>query len=699
MMTKLKILFQIIRHLGVGWIAFRVFYKLKFLIRYYEWILPAGTWDRYPLKRFLSDPNLVLNCNYKEYRRNLDVRFFFESNEKETANEILKSFDATSTNPQSVAEEVSRGIFTYFSHQKMNIGFPPNWHSNPFNQQQIPSKRHWSRIDDFGYGDIKIIWEPSRFGFVYPLVRAYWRERNETYAECFWTLVEDWMDNNPPNQGANWKCGQEVAIRVMALCFGLYGFYDSPYTTPARVKKIVQLIAFSGERIEKNIHYAISQKNNHGMSEAMGLFTIGVLFPEFKASQKWKSHGKYWLELLAQRLIYKDGAFSQHSANYHRLMLHDYIWALRLGDLNQCQLNEKTKERIKKAFEFLYQIQDKLSGKIPCYGQNDGSLILALNNCDYQDFRPVIQTLNYYFYSTCCFERGPWDEDLFWLFNRTIYNNDVITTKQSNLSAQQGGCYTIRNSNGFTFIRCATFRHRPGHADLLHVDIWWQGINIAQDSGTFSYNAPPPWDNPLSQAFYHNTVTVNQRDQMERISKFLWLPWINDKVITINEENNGSQILWSGEHDGYHRLQPPVFHRRHVIMLGEEHWLVCDRLSSASEFKARLHWLICDQPHRLDEENGRLDMETSMGIYSIVINTLSGSSTVFILRADDKSPYGWRAPYYNSKEPSLSLIGDSTGKELLFVSAFGPSISDLKAGEGKVILKTHTREWECLIPD
>ena len=33
--------------------------------------------------------------------------------------------------------------------------------------------------------------------------------------------------------------------------------------------------------------------------------------------------------------------------------------------------------------------------------------------------------------------------------------------------------------------------------DQLHLDLWWRGLNIAQDAGTYLYNADPPWDNPL----------------------------------------------------------------------------------------------------------------------------------------------------------------------------------------------------------
>jgi len=55
-----------------------------------------------------------------------------------------------------------------------------------------------------------VIWEPSRFGFAYALVRAYWRSGDERYAELFWQLVEDWRANNTPQLGPNWKCGQEM---------------------------------------------------------------------------------------------------------------------------------------------------------------------------------------------------------------------------------------------------------------------------------------------------------------------------------------------------------------------------------------------------------------------------------------------------------------------------------------------------------
>src|SRR6185295_14728429 len=98
----------------------------------------------------------------------------------------------------------------------------------------------------------------------------YWRTSDESYIELFWSAVEDWRAKNPPQQGPNWKCGQETAFRVMAWCFALYGLMDAQATTAARVAVLAQMIAVSAHRIQANIDYALSQRNNHGISEALG---------------------------------------------------------------------------------------------------------------------------------------------------------------------------------------------------------------------------------------------------------------------------------------------------------------------------------------------------------------------------------------------------------------------------------------------
>ena len=77
------------------------------------------------------------------------------------------------------------------------------------------------------------------------------------------------------------------------------------------------------KRIESNIFYSIVQDNNHGISEASGLFMGGLWLENNSKNyknlgKKYKKKDEKWLENRLDKLIEKDGSFSQHSTNYHR---------------------------------------------------------------------------------------------------------------------------------------------------------------------------------------------------------------------------------------------------------------------------------------------------------------------------------------------------------------------------------------------
>ena len=253
MFKKLQIGYQLWRHFGTNWLWFRAQYALQQRTGMVKRQSPAIPWDQQPLATFLKEKSLADPTQYALYRRSAAPKFFFDPTKQTAYQPLLQQWDSQTASPVLQAAEVKAGILRYFEHTPAAIGCPPDWHRNPFTNQVAPADRHWSEVADFGYGDIKIIWEPSRFGFVYALVRAYWRAGDEQYAELFWQLVEDWRLHNPPQLGPNWKCGQETTFRVMAWCFGLYGFLNAQASTPERIVMLAQMIAVSGQRILANI--------------------------------------------------------------------------------------------------------------------------------------------------------------------------------------------------------------------------------------------------------------------------------------------------------------------------------------------------------------------------------------------------------------------------------------------------------------
>jgi asparagine synthase (glutamine-hydrolysing) len=207
---------------------------------------------------------------------------------------------------------------------------------------------------------------------------------------------------------------------------------------------------------------------------------------------------------------------------------------------------------------------------------------------------------------------------------------------------------------------------------MLHMDLRWRGQNVALDAGTYSYNAPQPWANPLAQTAYHNTVTVDDLDQMERVSRFLWLPWVRGWVTRNQQSSDGQLAYWEGEHDGYQRLRPSVSHRRGILRLRDDYWLVLDALRSSGEHRYSLHWLLPDLTHVWDEKAGHVELSTPVGVYHLQMATVSRTGAYSLVRADAHSARGWSAPSYGFREPALSVALVVHAKTLVFWTLFGP---------------------------
>jgi asparagine synthase (glutamine-hydrolysing) len=675
--------------MGLVWVSRRVKFAARGRLGIMQRRLPMCRWSQRPLAAFLRDGVPSDPVQYRRLRQNSAGRFFFQT---------LPSADrlASISEAQAVAQAdaLLRGTWIYFGAIPVKAGFPPNWHRNPLTGEPAPSNRHWADLDDFAFGDIKLVWEASRFSPVYALVRAYGLTGNEEYPKAFWSLVEHWAQHNPPQAGLNWKCGQEAAFRLMVWCFGLHAFLHSPQSTPERVGNLAAMIAVTATRIEANIDYALSQNNNHGISEATGLFTVGTLFPEFRQAESWVARGRDLLESQARTQIYDDGAYVQHSMNYHRVMLHDYIWAARLAEISDAPFSEALYARLLRSTEFLDALTDLVSGQAPNYGNNDGAQVLPLTDCEYADFRPVLQASYYLCSRQRRFAAGPWDEALIWLFGESALTSPMRPNKQPAIGSSSG-YYLLRGRESWAMIRCAEYRDRPAHADQLHLDLWWRGLNVAIDGGTFQYNAPPPWDAAFSGSAAHNTITVDGQDQMRRFSRFLWIEWAKGREM--KHKKSGDSELWAGEHDGYRGVG--VRHRRTVERAADA-WTVVDEVLGTGDHRACLHWTFSDFPCDFDLEARTIRLNTPEGL--VQIRTKSDRhAQLSLVRAgeilagagvaENVAARGWVSGKYASKVPALSLAFEVSGSLPVSFSTTFEFISKTNVSRDLELLHTDLR--------
>ncbi len=577
------------------------------------------------------------------------------------------------------AQEITAGYVRLFGGDPLPIDLSPILPLYPWSDYEL------GRVE-IGTEDIKFTWEPARFNWAIQLMRAYQLTNKEEYAAVFWKYLETFLAANPPYQGPNWTSGQEAALRIIAWAFVIKGFAPSASSTLERMQILARSIAAHASRIPPTLIYARSQNNNHLLSEAAGLYTAGLLLPGHPGAEGWRRTGWKWFNRGVQRQLEAGGAYIQQSTNYHRLMLHLALWVNALAKATGDPWPAASLKRLQAAAGWLHQRLDPNSGQVPNFGHNDGSNLFPLG--EYGDYRPTVQAARIAFTGHCAFKIGPWDELSERLGLRIAEAEQAVLEvekrKSTNQTHHDATGAILRSENCWVGLRAGRLTDRPGQADQLQVDLWWRGMPVFLDAGTYRYTAGAPWDNGLASGFAHNSVTVDGREPMTRAGRFLWLDWDQAEIETCIP----TQIV--GRRSGYQKLG--VQHRRSVQFVENGLWKVTDdftpsgRRSLPHTFTA--HWLLPDWPYQF--EGTQLSLASPRG--SVLVNVDCSAPTqpdlhLQIIRAgelragegDFPEISGWWSPTYNTKLPALSLRASFSGRLparlTTFIALDRPSIS------------------------
>jgi Heparinase II/III-like protein len=335
------------------------------------------------------------------------------------------------------------------------------------------------------------------------------------------------------------------------------------------------------------------------------------------------------------------------------------LWTLRLAEIHNAPLHSDIRERAQAAFDFMRPWVDSASGLAPNYGSNDGSLTFPLAPGAYRDFRPLLQ-LGAAVLHRSALKPGPWDEAALWF---GAMPPAVEKAAPVPVPTAETGYFRLGDENSWALVRAGRYTRRPFQADQLHVDLWWQGINLARDAGTYLYNGPAPWNNGLAGTAVHNTATVDHHDQMRRASRFLWVDWAQASGRSHSSARQACHDRFEGEHDGYRRFG--VTHRRIVQWLGGAGWIIVDDMEGAGEHDVRLHWLVADLPFEVS--NSPFQVVFPSGQSRVRWNIFGGSAgNGAIIRAgvrvggdsavEHAQLLGWESPTYGDLQPAISLV-------------------------------------------
>ena len=530
---------------------------------------------------------------------------------------------------------------------------PDEWNTDLESGSRYDVRAPWFQIPHSIAGaDIKDAWEPGRFAWAYDLARGWMLTRNDRYAQAFWSAFEGFREGCPPFRGVQWACGQETAIRAIAFLWCEGALADAPSTSAARQALLRATLYQSGCRIFDAIDYALSQRNNHGISECTGLLAIGARFRRVDAdAEAWWRKGCEALEQQVLDQFARDGWYAQHSFTYLRVALDQLITAERVLRSAGASLSTSATERIRAAIRLLGAVTDDETGDVPNHGANDGAFVLPLTTREYRDFRPLLGAAASTFHAsvpaTARFDLEP----LSWLDTDPAPSADRT---RSRVTLGESGWLDARVGGVRVFARAGTYRSRPSHIDALHLDIWIGGKAIAADAGTYRYTGP--WARAFAEERVHNSVTIDGYPMAERGPRFLWLRWPRAAITSYRDDGDTVTIEMLNESWSAAGIE----HRR-TCRLASDAVTVLDELSLGSRAPARaaLHWL--------------LD-----GAQDEVVVVASVPTAVEVRRSEEESVDGWIADSYAVRRAATSvrLTTRDPSTRVRFVSGFGAARSE-----------------------
>jgi hypothetical protein len=284
------------------------------------------------------------------------------------------------------------GTFDLLGLRDLALGKEIDWHLEPLSGKRTPLV-HWSQLnylDATVAGDKKITWELNRHQYFLTLGRAYWLAGDERYAQTFVSHVTSWMDQNPPKLGINWASSLEVAFRSISWLWALQFFADSRALNADVLLRLTKFLYLNASHLETYLSTYFSP-NTHLTGEALGLFYIGLLLPQFRDAARWRELG---LEILTSQLprhVQPDGVYFEQSSYYHRYTTDFYIHLAILLRRNGMALPPQLEPRLELLLDHLMHIT-RPDGTTPLFGDDDGGRLVMLDDRRGNDFRAALAT-------------------------------------------------------------------------------------------------------------------------------------------------------------------------------------------------------------------------------------------------------------------------------------------------------------------
>lgn len=424
--------------------------------------------------------------------------------------------------------------------------------------------------------DIKVPWELARGHHLPQLAMAYAGRPFPALALEFCDQVLDFIVQNPPRFGVNWRCSMDIGIRAVnwIIAFDIFQAANFKFS-PEFLRVFAQSLFAHGQYIWNHLEWHPVVRGNHYLANMAGLIFISARLRPTPEIDRWLKFSLLAWQGEIRRQFLPDGANFEGSTSYHRLSAEmvayvaGIVSSLEPSRRDPALHLESIYPRLMKMAEFT-QRMTKNSGRIGQIGDNDSGRFLKLDSGVYQlpegreeflDHRPLVSLINGFVH------RREWDAfagvQTFarrWLESKQIqYVSRTIESSTLNVKPQitweslqlkfQGcpessrqtktfswpqkldlsqmsiysfpnfGAYVLRADSFCLIVRCgSTIWDGSGghlHNDQLSCELEIAGRDIISDPGTYLYTPIPELRNLYRSTKAHFTPTLKNEEQAD----------------------------------------------------------------------------------------------------------------------------------------------------------------------------------------
>jgi hypothetical protein len=537
----------------------------------------------------------------------------------------------------------------------------PDWFRDPVTGRRSDPAQYAFRLNHRSeelVGNVKQVWELSRHHHLTQLAAAWCLTHDDSYAERVAEQLHDWWRQNPFLSGIHWTSGIEIGTRLISWTWIRRLLADWP-----GVGELFEHNELAIRQLHWHQRYLAafrsrgSSANNHVIAEAAGQLVAACAFPWFPESARWRRDAAALLERELDANTFPSGVDRELATDYHRFVAELGLYAAVEADAAGHPVSAQTWSLLTRMLDVAAAIVDETL-RPPRQGDDDEGQVLVLDPPDLTNWSAFLSLGSALVGGSSWWPRTPATAAA--VLAGSLVGKHVRPDRPNTRPEQfaDAGIAILRSRDSGPQIWCRGDAGPHGflsiaahaHSDALSLEVRVGGTDVLADPGTYCYHGEESWRNYFRSTIAHNTLEVAGAEQSLLGGPFLWLRGATGRVRRFSTGDHVS--TWSAEHDGYQSSDPPVTHRRTVVLDHRGGALqVEDSLNAAAS--VRLAW--------------HLGPEVSVELHGPIarLRWPTGAATAELPpelnwsahRGDTDPILGWYSPRFGHRVESTTLLG------------------------------------------